>query len=81
MMSQKCKCKTNWTTTAREYKNKVHSKIYDLIIFQAENDYFYYKRKNIYYVAPLEKHLRHMDYYNSLIEEFTEKEFKNYFII
>jgi hypothetical protein len=80
-MSKECKCIKSYKVTAQKYLgNKQHSEPFLLEIFKEGSDYYYHKIKSDYWVAPLQKHLRHKSMYSTHVEDLTEDEFFEHFL-
>ena len=77
----KCICIKDYTVTASNYLgNKQQGPIYNMVMFNNGNKYYFRYLDGIYYVAQNTKHLRDMNRYNSYIEVLTSDQFNEHFI-
>ncbi len=80
-MSNKCKCIKDYAVSTRKYLgNGKHSDPYMQTLFYTGNEYYYFKRKEIYYVSENPKYLSDVSYYNTNVEELLENTFNQHFI-
>ena len=80
MENKKAIVTKDYIVTCRDWiKGKEHGPIYNKIIFKQGTEVYYKEVDNVYYVSENRECLRHMNYYNTKVEDLTKDQFKQHF--